>query len=288
MGFVVAALSVVSSTLQQVLCRTLQQRSGLGFLEFLSHTAAAQVTVLHSWPHCSASSASSPLLFLTLHIPSSHLCIRMTVFHHLQDSSHPHPHITQFTPSSSIALVFATLTPPHPPLSPSPFPYMNISLPSSSFPLCAHTTLSAIDSSCRIPPTPISLLKTGSQMPCRLHVIYSSGLFSFIYTLYHIASWHICSFPPLCAHLLNNYFTRLLLQGVSLILIGPFVDYKISGLWLGDYRMTSLSLLAMMVSCMVAVGVNVSQYACLGRFQAATFQVWPHPQTGPISYKLCR
>lgn len=43
LGFAVAALSVVSSTMQQVLCRTLQQRSNLAFLEFLSHTAAAQV-----------------------------------------------------------------------------------------------------------------------------------------------------------------------------------------------------------------------------------------------------
>jgi len=40
----VAAMSVISSGMQQIFCRTMQQRNGLGFLEFLSHTAPAQVS----------------------------------------------------------------------------------------------------------------------------------------------------------------------------------------------------------------------------------------------------
>jgi len=43
LGFCIALLSVLSSTMQQIFCRTMQQRNGLAFLEFLSHTAAAQV-----------------------------------------------------------------------------------------------------------------------------------------------------------------------------------------------------------------------------------------------------
>ena len=43
LGALIAALSVVSSTMQQIFCRTMQQRNNLAFLEFLSHTAPAQV-----------------------------------------------------------------------------------------------------------------------------------------------------------------------------------------------------------------------------------------------------
>ena len=46
LGFCIALLSVLSSTMQQVFCRTMQQRNGLGFLEFLSHTATAQAIPL--------------------------------------------------------------------------------------------------------------------------------------------------------------------------------------------------------------------------------------------------
>jgi hypothetical protein len=46
LGFCIALLSVLSSTMQQIFCRTMQHRNGLGFLEFLSHTAMAQVFFL--------------------------------------------------------------------------------------------------------------------------------------------------------------------------------------------------------------------------------------------------
>ena len=63
------------------------------------------------------------------------------------------------------------------------------------------------------------------------------------------------------------------MQGWSLIAVGPFIDYLVSSNWLLDHRLSGAALLALLVSCTVAVGVNMSQYACLGRFQAATFQV---------------
>ena len=51
------------------------------------------------------------------------------------------------------------------------------------------------------------------------------------------------------------------------------MDYWIGGRWLLDYRVSAGSILALSISCLVAVAVNASQFACLGRFQATTFQV---------------
>ena len=70
------------------------------------------------------------------------------------------------------------------------------------------------------------------------------------------------------------------LQGWSLIFFGPFVDYLVGGSWLLDYRMSTGASIALLVSCSVAIGVNVSQFACLGRFQAVSFQV---KHTCPVS-----
>ncbi len=43
LGLVVAGLSVVSSGMQQIFCRTMQQKHGLSSHELLSNTAPAQV-----------------------------------------------------------------------------------------------------------------------------------------------------------------------------------------------------------------------------------------------------
>ncbi len=58
--------------------------------------------------------------------------------------------------------------------------------------------------------------------------------------------------------------------------MAPFVDHWIGGKWLLDYRLSAGAALALAVSCTVAIGVNMSQFACLGRFQAVTFQVSAH------------
>lgn len=63
------------------------------------------------------------------------------------------------------------------------------------------------------------------------------------------------------------------IQGWSLILVAPFVDHWVGGKWLLDYRLSPGATLALVVSCTVAIAVNMSQFACLGRFQAVTFQV---------------
>jgi solute carrier family 35 protein E3 len=68
-------------------------------------------------------------------------------------------------------------------------------------------------------------------------------------------------------------------QGLMLLVIGPWVDKAVSGSWVGHYVITSPALALIVMSCLIAVGVNISQFMCLGRFSAATFQVLGHTKT---------
>lgn len=58
-----------------------------------------------------------------------------------------------------------------------------------------------------------------------------------------------------------------------LIVVGPLIDLWISSKWIGDYTWTLPAAQQLAVSCFLAVLVNVSQFMCLGRFSAVTFQV---------------
>lgn len=69
------------------------------------------------------------------------------------------------------------------------------------------------------------------------------------------------------------------LQGWSLLLVGPFVDQLVVGDWVGNYEMHVPALICLSLSCAVAVLVNISQFMCLGRFSAVTFQVTGHAKT---------
>jgi solute carrier family 35 protein E3 len=62
-------------------------------------------------------------------------------------------------------------------------------------------------------------------------------------------------------------------QGVMLMLVGPWVDAAVSGNWIGDYQITSGAVGVLVLSCAISVAVNLSQFMCLGRFSAVTFQV---------------
>jgi len=57
--------------------------------------------------------------------------------------------------------------------------------------------------------------------------------------------------------------------------VGRFV----SSAWVFDFPWTGGAALALAASCAAAVGVNVSQFACLGRFSAVSFQVLGHAKT---------
>lgn len=68
-------------------------------------------------------------------------------------------------------------------------------------------------------------------------------------------------------------------QGAMLIVLGPPIDYLITGHNVTKYNWTTGAAVVMVVSCSVAVLVNISQFMCLGRFSAVTFQVLGHTKT---------
>ena len=63
------------------------------------------------------------------------------------------------------------------------------------------------------------------------------------------------------------------MQAISLLLLGPLLDRYMTGSWMFDYVWTTSSAVVLLLSCSIAVLVNFSQYACLGRFSALSFQV---------------
>ncbi|KAG2693094.1 hypothetical protein I3760_08G082000 [Carya illinoinensis] len=69
------------------------------------------------------------------------------------------------------------------------------------------------------------------------------------------------------------------IQAVSLLLFGPFIDYYLSGKFIIYYQMSSGAILFILLSCSLAVFCNVSQYLCIGRFSAVSFQVLGHMKT---------
>jgi solute carrier family 35 protein E3 len=80
------------------------------------------------------------------------------------------------------------------------------------------------------------------------------------------------------------------IQGAMLLAVGPAVDRWVSGgksvlayspplsASSGPFG-ASGAWVCLAFSCIVAVGVNLSQFACLGRFSAVTFQVLGHTKT---------
>lgn len=63
------------------------------------------------------------------------------------------------------------------------------------------------------------------------------------------------------------------MQGWTLLLIGPFLDRYVSSSWVFDFNYTFPALVFLVLSCSMAVFVNISQFMCLGRFSAVSFQV---------------
>ena len=69
-------------------------------------------------------------------------------------------------------------------------------------------------------------------------------------------------------------------QAISLMALGPFVDMLITGgdkVWEYEFHVPSVTLLV--ISCGFAGLVNLSQFMCIGRFSAVSFQVLGHIKT---------
>ncbi|KAM7252846.1 hypothetical protein ACFE04_025464 [Oxalis oulophora] len=69
------------------------------------------------------------------------------------------------------------------------------------------------------------------------------------------------------------------IQAISLLIFGPFIDYFLSDKFITTYKMSSGAVLFILLSCSLAVFCNVSQYLCIGRFSAVSFQVLGHMKT---------
>ncbi|KAG7618982.1 UDP-rhamnose/UDP-galactose transporter 4 [Arabidopsis thaliana] len=68
-------------------------------------------------------------------------------------------------------------------------------------------------------------------------------------------------------------------QAASLLLVGPFLDYWLTNQRVDAYNFSFVSLFFLILSCSIAVGTNLSQFICIGRFTAVSFQVLGHMKT---------
>ena len=71
-------------------------------------------------------------------------------------------------------------------------------------------------------------------------------------------------------------------QALFLCALGPSLDLLISDRWIFTWLVnesTPLVLAVLGVTCIISVGVNLSQFLCLGRFSATSFQVLGHLKT---------
>ncbi|XP_010531423.1 PREDICTED: UDP-galactose transporter 2-like [Tarenaya hassleriana] len=68
-------------------------------------------------------------------------------------------------------------------------------------------------------------------------------------------------------------------QAASLLLVGPFLDYLLTNQRVDAFNFTFMSLFFLVLSCSIAVGTNLSQFICIGRFTAVSFQVLGHMKT---------
>ncbi|KAL0361839.1 UNVERIFIED_CONTAM: UDP-rhamnose/UDP-galactose transporter 6 [Sesamum radiatum] len=68
-------------------------------------------------------------------------------------------------------------------------------------------------------------------------------------------------------------------QAASLLLLGPFLDYWLTNKRIDSFNFNVPSVIFMILSCTIAVGTNLSQFICIGRFTAVSFQVLGHMKT---------
>ncbi|XP_010242229.1 PREDICTED: UDP-galactose transporter 2-like [Nelumbo nucifera] len=68
-------------------------------------------------------------------------------------------------------------------------------------------------------------------------------------------------------------------QAASLLLLGPFLDYWLTNKRVDAFDYNLMAVLFIILSCTIAVGTNLSQFICIGRFTAVSFQVLGHMKT---------
>ncbi|KAG5525327.1 hypothetical protein RHGRI_031867 [Rhododendron griersonianum] len=68
-------------------------------------------------------------------------------------------------------------------------------------------------------------------------------------------------------------------QAATLLVVGPFLDYWLTNKRVDAFEFNLASLVFLILSCSIAVGTNLSQFICIGRFTAVSFQVLGHMKT---------
>ncbi|WOL16371.1 UDP-galactose transporter 2-like [Canna indica] len=68
-------------------------------------------------------------------------------------------------------------------------------------------------------------------------------------------------------------------QAASLLILGPFMDYWLTNKRVDTYDYNVTAVFLIILSCTIAVGTNLSQFICIGRFTAVSFQVLGHMKT---------
>lgn len=68
-------------------------------------------------------------------------------------------------------------------------------------------------------------------------------------------------------------------QAASLLLLGPVLDFWMTNKRVDHYDYNVVSVSFLILSCTIAVGTNLSQFICIGRFTAVSFQVLGHMKT---------
>ncbi|GJP33535.1 hypothetical protein CLOM_g18064 [Closterium sp. NIES-68] len=69
------------------------------------------------------------------------------------------------------------------------------------------------------------------------------------------------------------------IQAVTLLVVGPFLDYALTTHNLLEFPLTSNAAIFVLLSCAFAIGCNLSVYLCIGKFSATSFQVLGHMKT---------
>ncbi|XXG40278.1 hypothetical protein AAC387_Pa01g1039 [Persea americana] len=68
-------------------------------------------------------------------------------------------------------------------------------------------------------------------------------------------------------------------QAATLLLLGPFLDFWLTNKRVDKYDYNVTAVFFILLSCTIAVGTNLSQFICIGRFTAVSFQVLGHMKT---------
>ncbi|ONK55588.1 uncharacterized protein A4U43_UnF1220 [Asparagus officinalis] len=68
-------------------------------------------------------------------------------------------------------------------------------------------------------------------------------------------------------------------QAASLLILGPFIDFWLTSKRIDAFEYNLNAVYFLIMSCTIAVGTNLSQFICIGRFTAVSFQVIGHMKT---------